>query len=198
MRIWIFGAVLTASLLGAGLASAQCSISGDIVAGPSGDPLLPAWEYTLTVTWDTGTPYALSHVDLLLDAVGGTCFCADFAASLLLVNPAGSSDGVGGCTVPYDVHLECSGDPSIPGVDGILLKFEPAEGDCEPANTGTAVFVFYSDLDPVPVDEDILSLVDKYATEHCFGNLSGEFPGMACNPVPDAGAAWGTVKGLYR
>lgn len=190
--------ILLAAALSAGTAAAQCDISGNISAAPSGDPLLPSWEYTLTVVWDTGTAFALSHVDLLLDAVGGTCFCADFAANLFLVNPAGESDGVGGCTVPYDVHLECSGDPSIPGADGILLKFEPQETDCEPANTGTATFVFYSDLGPVPVDEDILSVVDKHATQYCFGNLSGEFPGMACNPVPDAGAAWGSVKGQYR
>ena len=195
----IVSLVLAATLcLTGGSAVAQCAISGDISAAPSGDPLLPTWEYTLTVTWDTGTPYALSHVDLLLDPVGGTCYCADFAEALMLVNPAGSSDGVGGCTVPYNVFLECDGDPSIPNVDGILLKFEPEEGDCEPANTGLATFVFYSDLGPVPVDEDILSLVDKYATEHCFGNLTGEFPGMACNPVPDASSTWGSVKGMYR
>lgn len=190
--------LLCCGLLTAGVAVAQCDISGNITAAPSGDPMLPAWEYTLVVSWDTGTPYALSHLNLLLDPVGGTCDCGDFASSLHLVNPAGSSDGVGGCTVPYNVFLECSGDPSIPGVDGILLKFEPEEGDCEPANTGTATFVFYSDLGPVPVDEDVLSLVDKFALQHCFGNLTGMFPAMACNPVPNVDSAWGSFKGLFR
>lgn len=192
-------AILLTAMLCAAAASAQCDISGVIAAAPSGDALLPTWEYTLTVTWNTGTPYALSHLNLLLDAVGGTCGCSDFAGALFLIQPAGTSGGVGGCTVPYDVYLECGGDPSIPGVDGILMKFEPDESlGCEPANTGTATFVFYSDLNPVPVDEEILSLVDKFSTQHCFGNLTGYFPAMACNPVPDAGAAWGSVKGMFR
>jgi len=192
-------AFLLAATVLTGVAAAQCDITGTITAAPSGDPMLPAWEYTLNVTWDTGTPYGLSHVDLLLDPVGGTCDCADFEAALFLIQPAGSSDGVGGCTVPYNVILECSGDPSIPGIDGILMKFEPDQtSGCEPDNTGMATFVFYSDLGPVPVDEDILTVVDKYEGEHCLGNLSGDFPGMACNPVPDADTTWGSFKGMYR
>jgi hypothetical protein len=187
-----------AAVLVAGAAAAECLVSGNISAEASGDPMLPAWKYTMTVTWDTGTPYALSHLDLLLDPVGGTCLCEDFAEALVIVNPAGSSDGYGGCMVDYNAYLECNGDPSIPGVDGILLKFEPIEGACEPSNTGTGTFVFYSDLGPVPVDEDILSLVDKFSTQHCFGNLTGFFPGMACNPVDGQGSTWGSAKGLYR
>jgi len=186
------------TLLLAASAHGQCAITGDLSAAPSGDAGLPAWMYTLVVTWDTDVEFALSHLNLLMDPVGGTCDCADFAGALTLVDPAGSSDGEGGCSVDYNAFLECGGDPSIPGVDGILLKFEPVEEGCEPGPTGTATFVFYSDLGPVPVDEDILSLVDKHAGEFCFGNLTGEFPGMACNPVPGEGTSWGAVKGLYR
>jgi len=194
--------MLFVSLLMMGAAAtavaSDCSISGSITAAPSGDAMLPTWQYTLVVDWNTGSNYALSHLDLLLDPVGGTCSCSDFAAALMLVNPAGVSDGDGGCTVNYNAYLECNGDPSIPGVDGILLKFEPLEQGCEPGPTGTATLVFYSNLGPVPVDEEILSLVDKYALQHCFGNLTGFFPGMACNPVDDQGSAWGSVHGLYR
>lgn len=191
---------LVAVLVGAGSTSAlaQCSISGHITAAPSGDPGLPAWAYTLDLTWDTGVDFALSHADLLIDPVGGTCDCGEVQSALTLVNPVGSSDGEGGCTVDYDAFVECNGDPSLPDVDGILLKFEPIEEGCEPDNVGNATFVFYSDLAPVPVDEDVLSLVDKFANDYCFGNLSGEFPGLACNPVPEAGTPWGSVKGLYR
>ena len=62
---------------------------------------------------------------------------------------AGSSNGDGGCSVDYTATLECDGDPSIPNVSGILFKFEPIEGDCEPGNIGSGTIVFYSDLPPV-------------------------------------------------
>ena len=192
-------ALLICAVSGPSSVLAQCSITGNIVSAPSGDPNLPDWEYTLVVTWDTGSMNALSHADLMLDPVGGTCSCQDFEDTLLLVNPAGTSEGEGGCTVSYNAYLECQGDPSIPEVDGIMLKFEPIEDpECEPDVTGVATFVFYSDQAPVPVDEDILSLVDKFDLNYCFGNLTGEFPGMACNPVPSDGNSWGGLKGDYR
>jgi hypothetical protein len=164
---------------------------------------LPDWKYTLEVTWDTGSRYAVSHIDLLLDAVGGTCSCRDFRDVLTYFEPAGWSAGEtydesGPCTVDWDIFLECKGDPSIPGVDGILLKFEPRGPTCEPGTAGTASIDFYSDLGPVPVDEDIISMVDKFGLHYCFGSLTGVFPGLACNPVPNEGTTWGTVKGLYR
>jgi hypothetical protein len=191
---------LAACTLAAPMAAhAQCSIDGDISAQPNADPSLPAWKYTLVVTWDTGSQYALSHADLLIDPVGGTCSCGEIADALVLVQPAGTSEGEGGCTVPYDAFLDCNGDPSIPGVTGVLLKFEPDESaGCEPDVTGMATFVFYSDRPPVPVDEDILSLVDKYANNFCFGNLTGEFPGLVCDPVPSDDTNWSHLKSLYR
>lgn len=197
-RLLPFAVALLAVLAASG-ASAQCDIAGTIAAAPSADPLLPAWEYTLTVTWDTGTQYAVSHIDLLLDEVGGTCMCSDFSAALTRVNPAGASGGSpGACSVTWDSFLECRGDPSIPGVDGILLKFEPRAGACEPGTVGTGTFVFHSDLAPVPVDENIISMTDKFGLNYCFGTLTGVFPGMACNPVPNAVSTWGAVKGMYR
>jgi hypothetical protein len=181
------------------IALGQCDISGTIVATTSVDPVDPAWTYTLTINWDTGSQYALSHMDLLLDTAGGTCTCDDFVEALSWDDPIGYSDGDPSCTVDYTGNLECNGDPSIPGMDGILLKFEPIEGlGCEPGTTGTAVFTFYSDLTPAPVDEDILSMVDKLAGNTCFGTLSGDFPAMACDPVDVDKVEWGGVKSLYR
>ncbi len=176
---------------------AQCDISGNIAAEMNSDPAGPAWVYTLTITWDTDVQYALSHMDLLIDAVGGSCTLDDLYEHLSWDDPIGTSDGEGGCTVSYEGQLSDNGDPSIPGVTGLLLKFEPYDG-CEPGNVGTAVFVFYSDLGPVPVDEDILSLVDKYAGYYCFGHLTGMFPGLDCDPVDNDAASFGSLKGLYR
>lgn len=181
------------------LAMGQCDITGNIVASATADPGLPNWTYTLTVSWDTGSQHALSHMNLLLDNAGGTCTCADFTDALDWANPIGSSNGDPACTVDYEGLMECNGDPSIPGVDSILLKFEPIEGTgCEPGTTGVATFVFYSDLGPAPIDEDILSLVDKFAQNSCFGHLSGDFPSLSCDPVGILEVPWGQAKGIYR
>lgn len=199
MKKMITSIVLTlAVMMTAQLAFAECDISGTIVATPNPSLSGPAWVYTLTIDWDTGSQNALSHMDLLLDTSTGTCTCADFSDALSWDDPIGSSSGDPSCTVDYTGGLECSGDPSIPGVDNILLKFEPIEEGCEPGVTGTATFVFYSNLGPAPVDEDILSLVDKFANNNCFGSLSGDFPSMSCDPVHTEGIGWGSLKGTFQ
>jgi len=179
---------------------AECFIGGTITASANPDPLGPVWMYTMVITWDTGNEYSLSHANLLMDAASGTCLCQDFLDALSWEDPAGSSDGYPApCTVDYRAFLECDGDPSIPGVEGILLKFEPIEDEfCEPGPTGTGTFVFYSNLDPYPINEEILSVVDKHAGEYCFGYMAGDFPDMPCDPVDSEDSSWGNVKGLFR
>lgn len=198
-NVLLIAIVLTAAQLAiAQVTGAPCDLSGNIVATPNPNPG-PAWVYTLTIDWDTGSPYALSHANMIMDSIGGTCTCTDFQDALAWDDPIGYSDGEPACTVSYAGHLECLGDPSIPEVDGILLKFEPIENPaCEPGPTGTATFTFYSHLAPAPVDEDILSLVDKYALNSCFGTLTGDFPAMTCNPVNAEPMRWGKAKSMYR
>lgn len=198
LMLVVLGVLGGAQIGFAQISTEDCLITGTITAEPSTDPSLPNWTYTMVMVWDTGSPYALSHADLLLDTATGTCVCQDFEDALIWPSIIGSSDGEGGCTVDYGGFLECDGDPSIPGVDNILLKFEPLEDGCEPGATGTATYVFYSNLPPAPIDEDILSLVDKFALNYCFGNLSGDFPSMACDPVGLESSTWGQIKGQYR
>jgi hypothetical protein len=195
----MLGMILLVAGLGAQAALAECFIGGTITASPNPDLSGPHWMYTMVVTWDTGNSYSLSHANLLMDIAGGTCVCQDFMDAMSWGDPAGSSEGTPApCSVEYQAFLECDGDPSIPNVDGILLKFEPIEGECEPGPTGTGTFVFYSNLDPYPIDEEILSVVDKDALEYCFGHLAGDFPGMACDPVSNEDSSWGNLKGMFR
>ncbi len=192
--------LLLASLviISAQFAMAECGIHGTIEASPNPDAMGPTWVYTMNLSWDTGTQYALSHMNLVMDIAGGTCSCADFMQAISWNEIIGSSAS-DTCTVNYNGFLECSGDPSIPGADGILLKFEPVEGmDCEPGTMGSATFVFYSNLPPAPIDADILSLVDKYALNSCQGSLTGDFPSMACDPVSTETLKWGSAKSLFR
>ncbi|MEN8006019.1 MAG: hypothetical protein ABFS42_03350 [Candidatus Krumholzibacteriota bacterium] len=195
----LIGLTLLTMVFASQAAMADCFIGGTITASPNPDPLGPDWMYTMVITWDTGNAYSLSHANLLLDIAGGTCLCQDFNSAMSWASPIGYSDGVPPvCTVEYDGFMECGGDPSIPGIDGILLKFEPVEGECEPGPTGTATFVFYSNLGPYPIDEDILSVIDKAGLDSCTGSLSGDFPAMACDPVGVEDANWGSLKGLFR
>jgi hypothetical protein len=179
------------------LATAECLITADISAQPSNSPL-GAYEYTMNFIWNMDSVYGLSHVNLMVDAPGGTCSCADFSSNFAFDAIAGTSDGEDDCIVEYVAFLECDGDPSIPNADGILFKFEPVEGDCEPGNTGEGTITFYSDLAPVPVDEEIMSMSDKAALTYCFGTITGVFPGMSCDPVGSEKSSWSNVKGLYR
>lgn len=196
----LVGVTMLALVFGAQAVMAECFIGGTITASANPDPLGPIWMYTMVVTWDTGNEYSLSHANLLMDSAAGTCVCQDFLDAMSWGDPAGSSDGVPvACTVDYQAFLECDGDPSIPEVDGILLKFEPIfDESCEPGPTGTGTFVFYSNLGPYPIDEEILSVVDKFAGEYCFGNMTGDFPTIPCDPVDAVDSSWGNVKGLFR
>ena len=200
-KLQTFGLLLSAAAIVAvpGLALAECSVTGNIEASMSNDDMLPMYMYTMTVTWDMDSPHGLSHLDLIVDMQGGTCDCSDFYEAIHFESYAGSSDGEYDCTVDYMGFIECGGDPSIPGVDGILFKFEPDEtGGCEPGPMGTGTFVFYSDLAPVPVDSQFLAMVDKAGQESCSGSITGVFPGMACDPVPTVERSMDGLKSLYR
>ncbi len=179
-----------------GLAQATCSIAGTVTASANPDPMGPDWMYTVDIDWDTGSQYALSHMGLWLDVAGGTCSCQDFQQALSFDGIIGSSGT--SCVTSYASSLNCQGDPSIPNVHGIVLKFEPTGESCEPGTSGHGTFVFFSDLGPTPIDEDALTLVDKFAQQYCFGSLTGEFPSMPCNPVGAESANWGSIKGMFR
>jgi hypothetical protein len=194
-----FGLAVVLFLLVPGLALAECTLSGHIEAEMTEDADLPAYLYTMTIDWDMGSPYGLSHLDLVVDMQGGTCDCSDFAEAISFGMYGGESTGEEDCMVNYLVELECSGDPSIPGVDGILFKFEPIESEgCEPGPVGTGTFVFYSDLAPVPVDEESVALIDKAGGEFCTGGVTGVFPGLACDPVSSKTSSMDGLKSLYR
>jgi hypothetical protein len=179
-----------------GLALAACDISGTITATPNTDPMGPDWVYTAVISWDTGSQYALSHMGLWLDIAGGTCSCQDFQQAISFDSIIGQSGTT--CPVDYAADLNCQGDPSIPGVYGVVLKLEPNEELCEAGTVGQGTFVFYSNLGPAAIDEDALTLVDKFGQNYCFGSLTGDFPSMPCNPVSDANSSWGSVKGMFR
>ncbi|MFO7655288.1 MAG: hypothetical protein R6X25_15925 [Candidatus Krumholzibacteriia bacterium] len=179
-------------------AKAECMITGDITADLVAHEL-GMYRYTLEVAWDTGSPYALSHFNVLIDPPGGACACGDVASALAWESPAGTSVSPPDiCTVDFDAFIECDGDPSVPGDEGIILKFEPREDDCEPGASGSGTFVFYSDYAPAPVNEEGMFLLDKHAGFACPGLLTGVFPGLPCDPVSARATSWSGIKQTFR
>jgi len=212
MRL-LFRADRLALLLLAGLiplaASATCFIEGHCSAELNGDqPEFGTWKYTLEVEWDSGSQHGLSHFDLDLGYEGHDCDCDEFPFDF--PEPAGNSDGTGegdrddgdddgggDCPVPYEAEFECHGDPSIPGMDSPLLKFEPDEEDCEPGATGSGVFVFYSNWEPEPIDSINDRLAFKAGGETCSGPVDGELPTLGCEDVATDPSSWGDLKARF-
>jgi hypothetical protein len=182
-------------------AAAECLLTGEITASLNDDdPAHGMWRYTLEVTWDTGDPTALSHLDLIVDAPGGNCECSQIVDALNFADIAGTSTGEPmDCMVDYYAMVECHGDPSIPGDEGIIIKWEPLTmpDQCEPGPTGTGTFVFFSDYAPGPVDEDLPLLLEKNSGESCEGTISGVFPALECGPVSTEATTWSELKGQY-
>jgi hypothetical protein len=177
---------------------AVCSITGHIEGERNlENPELGDWKYTMTMAWDSGDRYALSHWNLFLDESHYHCSPDDILSAVWWEdNAASSTSEPDGCTTGYEVRLEAFGDPSI-DLEGVILKFEPREG-CEPGPTGEAVFVFYSNDSPAPILMPNAFLSDKAGRIICYGEVTGVFPGIPCDPTSSQMSSWGSLKGDYR
>jgi len=172
-------------------------ISGSSTATQVGDPL-GEWMYTVNVTWNTGQ-HGLSHFDLILGLGGCDCVCDLFSADA--PDTAGTSNGESHrdtCTVNYFLEgFHCTGDPSIPGDEGPLLKWEYFENGCEPGASGTGEFVFYSDWAPTSASVPNNYLLYKAGPDSCSGNLTGDLPDCTC-ATGTKSTSWTDVKELFR
>jgi hypothetical protein len=98
--------------------------------------------------------------------------------------------------VYYYCIFEPFGDPST-GMDFMLLKFEPYEGDSEPDVEGSAHLCFYSIGAPIWGSfPDCIGI--KFAGESVLGELDGALPGCHSGCSPTDAATWGNIKALYR
>lgn len=180
-------------------------ISGNCTAEFVGDTL-GDWKYTIDVAWGP-VAHGLSHLNLVLGFDG--CECACDAFSFGAPDSAGYSYGPSGfakaadepdtCLVRYRAEYECGGDPSIPGDEGPLVKWEPwEEGGCEPGPSGIGTFFFYTDWAPVSVGVPNQYLMFKYSTQSCAGEVTGVVPACTCGPTSTEATSWGGVKNLFR
>ncbi len=189
-------ATLVLLLILAPMAMAECNISGTASAEANpDDPSWGAWKYTIEISWDNSEAgHGLSHWDLLFGPEAQICCDPTYYT---FIDSSGTSTGYpDDCTVNYEAELECSGDPSIPGDEFALIKFEPEEDGCEPGATGSGVFFFYSDFAPLPVPEPNEYLIFKAADDACYGTLSGVMP-LDCEPTAAVPSNWSTIKSQF-
>ena len=111
----VLSVMILAAVTAPSAVRADCEIYGTITAEPNtDDPDLGTWLYRLVVTWNTDVQYALSHLDLILDAPGGSCTCAEIEEALNWNDPIGFSTGIpGDCMIDYAPELLCNGEPSL-------------------------------------------------------------------------------------
>jgi len=170
-------------------------IKGTITAEPNTyNPDMGQWRYCIEFEWETGSRHAMSHVNLLM-GLGG-CTCADIRDALHWVEGADvlrERPGCGG----VEAKFECNGDPSL-DIRDPLYKFDfKDERGCDPDPSGNVRVWFLADQPPAPITTPNAFLVGKYAGETITGEVTGVFPGLACNPVGNRSMTWSRVKVGY-
>lgn len=190
--------LLTAFFLTPAAHAGSC-LSGTITSEPAQDPEFEGLtKYTVEFTWDVTGFSTPSHFDLFLALE--TCDCICDGNVIVFPTPAGTSTGSGPsgpCTVTYDGEFLCDGDPSLPGDTRPVVKWEIPEQECEPDETGSATFCFYSIFDPTGDENTVSAAGIKHGTDFCEGTLTGPRPDCTCFVSVDP-ATWGTIKSVYR
>jgi hypothetical protein len=186
--------LVCALLVPAAAVAGDCGISGTVSASQPNDPGFEGlWKYTVNLTWDTDAQ-GLSHASVFLGLE--TCECVCNSGVVQFPSPAGTSTGdPEPCVENYNGQYACMGDPTIPaGMNSPAVKFEHDEIDgCEPGNSGTGTFCFYTIFPPAPANSNPSGVGIKYGTNSCLGELSGQMPVCQC-VVPVQPTTWGRVK----
>lgn len=195
MKLTIITAVLLAGLAMFGVAD-TASATVDCLSGTSTvetvNSSLGIYKYTVMITWGP-LDHGLSHWDLLL----GLDLCDDLCTEppIAFDEIAGYTDGEDCDTVTFGGEFKCEDDPSIPGIEGPMAKFDPTDGQsCEPDKSGSGTFCFYSDLPPAQMTIDGLI---KFSTESCTGPVTGMLPTCGTTTATEA-SSWSSVKDLFR
>ena len=191
-------ALLAALLISSVAVAETAELYGTIMASEAAAGARGVWRYELRVTWQNNSVFSLSHLNLKLDD-GTNCDREDITAYLRWDNPVGTATSfdVNG-TISFNAELEMSGDPSLMITEPII-KFEPNEfSEVRPGPNGVAVFTFWSDLPPWPIDEPNDLMSEKFGLLHAFGRVEGVFPALPCDPIATEQWSWGMVKAGFN
>ena len=189
-----FAILITVTFASAQSITRPVCLTGTSAATATPGHPLGEWHYCITVSWGP-LSHGLSHWDMILDLSGCVCACNEFPFAA--EDTAGTSDGEDDCTVYYLTEYQCD-DPSLDGVEGPLVKFEPIDDSCEPDKSGSGTFCFYSDWPPVNITTpNGLGLI-KFATLSCNGEITGQLPGCSCGSTSIEQTGWGKIKSIFR
>lgn len=162
------------------------------------------YKYTITGDWEVSGAEQGQGLSYLLFSLGTLCPCVCDTQSppVFFPNPAGTSTGLDGddnpCQVVYQAFVECNGLEDITG--DVVIKYEvPDLQNCEPIETGTGTWIFYSTLEPLAANVYPNGMFIKFGETICNGPLSGQLPNCnGCLPVPTDERTWGSTKAIFE
>ncbi len=187
-------ALIAAMLITTAAVAENAQLYGTIMASEAEPGARGIWRYEMRVTWNNYSEFSLSHLNLKLDE-GGNCSRDDILEYVRWDNPSGTARcfGVNGL-IYFDAELNMSGDPDLQ-IYVPIIKYVPTDdSQVRPGRSGVAVFTFWSDLAPWPIDEPNDLLSEKFGQDQAFGRVNGVFPALPCNPIAAEQWSWGMVK----
>jgi hypothetical protein len=162
------------------------------------------YKYTISGYWEVSGVEEGGGLSNLLFSLGASCPCLCDSTSQVISfpDPAGTSTGVDNnteepCELGYLGFIECNGLEDI--TTDVVVKFEvPDNVPCEPIQSGTGTWIFYSTLPPMNWNQYSGAVTLKYGEMLCSGDLSGQLPFCHdCIPVQTEERTWGAIKSLY-
>jgi hypothetical protein len=181
------------------LAQTPPSISGSMTASDvSSRPDLGSWEYTLNVSWDTGSGRRLAYFDIFLDDIARGCSNEALQSGVVPGDTVGLATYKDINTIYFHSEFMFQGDPVIPS-SGQVLKIAPFLNQIAlPGQTGSGEFKIFSNFGPTGFEYPGLFLVDETGACVSVGNIMGFFPGLTCDPVANEKRSWSDIKSLYQ
>lgn len=175
----------------------DAELSGSIVAYEAAPGARGVWHYDMRITWRNHVPAGLTNLNLKLDD-GGNCSDEDILAYVMWDTPAGVAHFFDvNAAVYFDAELLMQGDPTLQ-IQEPIIRFAPnADSEVRPGPNGTAVFTFWSNLPPWPIDQPNDLLSEIFGLDYTFGRIEGVFPALPCDPIATEAASWGAVKARY-
>lgn len=189
----------------AGISAQTCdSLAFNVTAELSSDPGFEGWyKYTITGYWAVSGVEQGGALSNFLLSLGTECPClCQEGEEVAFPYPAGTSNGIDGDDQPCDGveylgEVECGGYEDITTED--VLKLEVIEGLCEPDDSGSGTWAFYSTMPPLDSAVYTDAAYIKYGEMFCYGDITGELPDCYdCMPTETSEQSWGAVKTIYR
>ena len=199
--------VVSIAFVSVGASAQICdSLLFEVSAELSNDPGFEGmYKYTISGYWEVSGPEEGGGLSYIIFSLGNECpcLCDSLMDEISFPDPAGTSTGFDGdtdeeCDVVYLGFLECNGLEDI--TTDVVVKFEvPDNQTCEPVQSGTGTWIFYSTIPPLPGDDYIDTIIIKYGEMLCYGVHFCEPPDCYYrSAVSTEKSSWGSLKIIFE